>query len=186
MAQWLGHSSVVAVPGASSRFCTGELTSALSAPQGHGHTCVHTCTQTHQPMQAVMGSWSQSRHTLGLAHPHPRAYSRRGDPASWPGHTRGVVHARPVPQRARDRPTILPCLSPVRLPTRGLLFKCKEAPAYSGNLSEADLKQRGVATRLWAVPQVQMARSARPLPDGSGELRELAPAQRRWEVLPRF
>ena len=72
-------------------------------------------------------------------------------------------------------------LIPAHLPTCGLLFKYKEALAYSGELSGADLKQRrGPPHGSEPSLQVQTASSAwvRPrwLP---GRLRELALAQER-------
>lgn len=80
-------------------------------------------------------------------------------------------------------------LSPMRLPTCGLLFKYKEAPAYSGNLSEADLKQRRGPPRCSEPSlQVQTASSVQAAPcQLLGEAQRAGPGPgERGEVVPQF
>lgn len=110
-----------------------------------------------------MSSWLQSLHIMP---PPPLCGADISTPTGLPftpgkSCTHGLPHGEPD---AGSHSSLSLC--PVRLPTCGLLSKHKGAPAYSGSLSEADLKQSDHVA-LSHPTRSRRPVLLRPLPAGS-------------------
>lgn len=126
-------------------------------------------------------------HSLGLTHSHPCPHL----------HSELLSAGCSTPRKSCTQALvsrIRPCSTGSPIPAHthsfslrwtfpyvGLLFKYKDAPDYSGKLSEADLEQRrGPHVCSESSPQVRMASSAWATPRWPlGSLRELALAYER-------